>query len=73
MADLVAAEPGVPGLGDQLDRGEHRILRHRVEEARVLVERALDARERGREIEPEAVDPHLLDPVAQLSVTMRST
>ena len=65
MADLVAAEPGVPRLGNQLDRSEHRILGHRIEEARVLIERPLDAGERGREIEAEAVDPHLLDPIAQ--------
>ncbi len=64
-ADLIAAHADVPGLGDHLCRGQHRVLGHRVEEVGALGEGAVLAGERGREIEAEAVDPHLLDPVAQ--------
>ena len=64
-ADLVAAHADVPRLGDQLDRGEHRVLGHGVEEARTLGVFAADPGERGRQIETEAVDPHLVDPVAE--------
>ena len=62
----VAALAHVPGLGDQLDPGQHRVLAHGVEKARVIVETAVFlARQRGREIETEAVHVHVLDPVAQ--------
>src|SRR3954466_14128293 len=37
-ADLVAAFPQVPGLGDQLDPGQDGVLAHGVEESRAVVE-----------------------------------
>ena len=65
-ADLVAAGADVPGLGDQLDVRQHRVLRERVEEAaRRGRSRRPSRAERRREVEAEAVDVHLLDPVAQ--------
>ena len=45
--------------------GEHRIGPDRLEERRVAVEAMRPARERRREIEPEAVDAAGLDPMAQ--------
>ncbi len=65
LADLVAARADVPRLGDELDPAQHRVLldgRHEVAEHVDVVERA---GQRGREVEAEAVDVHLLDPVAQ--------
>ena len=56
VAELIAAGPEVPRLGDQLDRGEHRVLPHRVEEAGAGIEAVAFAAERGAEIEAEAVD-----------------
>src|SRR5687767_1573624 len=64
-ADLVAARAAVPGLGDQLDLGEARVLHHRLHEAVVRVEAAWLARQDGAQVEAEAVDVHLLGPVAQ--------
>ena len=54
-ADLVAAVADVPGLGDQLDVAQHRVLPDGGEERRVAVE-GRQAAERGGEIEAEAVD-----------------
>ena len=64
-ADLVAAGTAVPRLGDQLHLGEPRILHHRLHEAVVRIEAARLAREDGAQVEAEAVDVHLLGPVAQ--------
>ncbi len=65
VADLVAALAEVPGLGDELDLRQHRVLVNDVEERAQLVDRVQLARERAREVEAEAVDVHLEDPVAQ--------
>ena len=65
VADLIAARADVPRLGDQLDPAEHAVLPDRVEEAAVGIEAVLLAPERRGEVEAEAVDVHLLDPVAQ--------
>ena len=64
-ADLVAAGAAIPRLGDQLHALQLGILHHRLHEAVVRVEAAGLAREDGAEVEAEAVDVHLLDPVAQ--------
>src|SRR5512132_1347660 len=64
-AELVAAETDVPRFGDQLDASQYRILPHRIEKAAVMVEALMFAGERRGEVEAEAVDVHLLDPVAQ--------
>ena len=65
-AEAIAAVADVPGLGDQLDPGEDGILADRIEKAAVDVEVATRlAGERGRQVEAEAVDVHLLHPVAQ--------
>ncbi len=65
VADLVAAGAEVPGLGDQLDVGQHRILADDVEERAEPVDVVQLAGERRREVEAEAVDVHLGHPVAQ--------
>ena len=64
-ADLVAAGPDVPRLGDQLDLAEGRVLAAGVEETAVLVEAVRLARQDCREVEAEAVDTHVVGPVAQ--------
>ncbi len=65
VADLVAALADVPRLGDQLDVGEHRVLVNDVEERRQPIDVVELARQRRRQVEAEAVDVHLLHPVAQ--------
>ena len=65
VADLVAAGPDVPRLGDQLGLADHRVLLDQVEEHRQPVDVVELAGEGGREVEPEAVDVHLGDPVPQ--------
>ena len=65
VADLVAARADVPRLGDQLHLREHGVLVDRVEERAQAVDVVELARERAREIEPEAVHVALGDPVAQ--------
>ena len=65
VADLVAARPDVPRLGDQLHLREHRVLVDHVEEGREPVDVVELARERRREVEAEAVDVALEHPVAE--------
>ena len=64
-ADLVAAGAAIPGLGDQLHRGEHRILTAGLQKAALVVEAIRLAREDRAEIEAEAVDMGLVHPIAQ--------
>ena len=65
-ADLVALAGGVPGLGDQLDRREHRVRGDVGEQRRGRVEAAAAGSSQGRgEVEAEAVDAHRRHPVAQ--------
>src|SRR6478752_87025 len=65
VADLIPARAYVPRLGDELHVGQGRILVDDVEERRELVDVVQLAREDWREIEPEAVDVHVVHPVAQ--------
>ena len=65
MPDLIAALPKIPGLGDELRRGERRILIDRVEERPELVHIFQLARERRGEIESESIHVHLGHPVAK--------
>ncbi len=64
-ADLVAAGADVPRLGDQFDPAEHRVLGDGGQEGVVHLDAVAAPGERGGEVEAEAVDPHLGDPVAQ--------
>ena len=65
VAHLVAADPQVPRLGDELHLGEHRILVDDVEEGAQAVHfEQLPGQGRGQ-IEAEAVHVHLQHPVAQ--------
>ena len=64
-ADLVAAGAAVPRLGDQLHRARAPDPAAGLQETAVLVEAVRLAREDGAEVEAEAVDVHLLHPVAQ--------
>ena len=65
IADLIAARSHVPRFRNQLDTGKRRVLMHDVEERGELVHIMQLAREYRREIEPESVHMHVLDPVAQ--------
>ena len=65
VADLVATRADVPRLGDQLDLADDRVLLHELEEGREPVDVVELARQRRGEVEAEAVDVHLGDPVAQ--------
>src|SRR5208337_464769 len=64
-ADLIAARTAVPGLRDELDFGEQRILSDRLEKAALGFEPFVLAREDRAEIEAESVDPHFAHPIAQ--------
>ena len=57
--------PDVPRFGDQLGPGHHRVLGDEVEERRGPVEAPVVAGQCRGEIEAEAVDVHLADPVPQ--------
>ena len=63
--DEVAVHAGVPRLGDELDVAQHRVLADRRHEGAVHVDVVAGARQRRGEVEAEAVDVHLGDPVAQ--------
>ncbi len=65
VAHLVAALAHVPRLGDQLHLGDHRVLLHQVEERRQPVHLVELPGQGRREVEAEAVDVHLGDPVPQ--------
>ena len=65
IAHLVAALADIPGLGDQLDLADHRVLLDDVEERREPVDVVELPRERGGQVEPETIDVHLQHPVAQ--------
>ena len=65
VADLVAARADVPRLGDQLHLADDRVLLHELEERRQPVDVVELAGQRRGEVEAEAVDVHLGDPVAQ--------
>ncbi len=62
---MIAAFAEIPGLRDQLDLRQHRVLMNDVEERAEPVDVVQLARERSREIEAEAVDVHLEHPIAQ--------
>ena len=65
VADLVAAGPEVPRLGDQLHLRHDRVLLHELEERRQPVDLVELARQRRGQVEAETVDVHLGHPVAQ--------
>ena len=65
VADLIAAFADVPGLGDEFDVGEGGVLVDGVEEAGEAADVVELAGEGGGEVEAEAVDVHLGDPVAE--------
>ncbi len=65
VADLVATGTDVPRLGDQLHLADDRVLLHELEERGQPVDLVELARQRRGEVEAEAVDVHLGDPVAQ--------
>ena len=65
VPDLVAALAQVPRLGDQLHLGERRVLLHDVEERGEPVDLEELAGQDRRQVEPEAVDVHVPDPVAE--------
>jgi len=65
VADLIAAGPDVPRLGDQLHLREDRVLMDRVEEGAESVHVVELARERRGEVEAEPVDMALEHPVAE--------
>ncbi len=64
-AELVAAGAYVPRLRHQLDPRQHRVLADDGEERPGLLEAGRATSQCRRQVEPEAVDVHLLHPVAQ--------
>ena len=64
-ADLVAARTNVPGLGNQLDLRQHRVLRHGGKKCTVGLEAVVAPAKHGCQVEAKAIDMHVADPVAQ--------
>src|SRR4051812_6887518 len=64
-SDLISARTAIPGLGDELDLAEERILPAGVEKASILVKAMRLPRQDRCKIEAEAVDMHLLRPITQ--------
>ena len=65
LADAVAVHRHVPRLGDQLHVTQRRVLPDRGEQVGAHVDVVADPGQCRHQVEPEAVDPHLLGPVAQ--------
>ena len=65
VAHLVAAFSQVPGLGDELDLADQRVLVNHVEEGREAVDLVELPGQRGGQVEAEAVDVHLRHPVPE--------
>ena len=64
-AELKAIRAQIPGLGDQLDARERRILQQRGEEARVRIKALAVTAERHAQVEAKAIDMKLAHPIAQ--------
>ena len=64
-AELVSARADIPRLGDQARLGQDRIGAESLEERRIRVKAIGAAAERGREIEPEAVEAAMDHPAPQ--------
>src|SRR5690606_24199362 len=64
-ADLVSAQPQIPGFCDQLYLRQRRVLPHGGEERRLPVEAIGLAPQSRGQIEAETIDVIVLDPVAQ--------
>src|SRR5208282_6455019 len=65
IAELIAARSEVPGLRDQLDPRQGRILQQGVEEACTRIEAVLFAAKSHAEIEAETVHMKFVHPIAQ--------
>src|SRR5205085_3790111 len=63
IAHLITEVSDIPRLRDELHARKNRVLVHDVEKGGTLVICLRFARQRNREIEPKAVDVHLLNPV----------
>ena len=65
VTDLVAAGSDVPGLGDEFDLADRRILLHEFEERAQPVDVVEPAGQGGGQVEPESVDVHFGHPVSE--------
>src|SRR5579862_5795055 len=65
VAELVATRTDVPGLGNQFDARQDRILHHGIEEARAGIETAVLASKRCAQVEAKAIDVIVRDPMTQ--------
>ena len=59
-ADLITTRPTIPRLGDKLDLAEDRILPAGVKKAAAFIESMWFPGQYGRQVEAEAIDPHLV-------------
>ena len=65
VTDLVTALTDIPRLCDELDLADNRILLHQVKEGGEAIHIVEFSSQGGGQIEAEAVDMHLGDPVAK--------
>src|SRR5690606_18245721 len=65
LAHAVSVDRGVPGLGDELDVAQDRVLADGGDQVAAHVDHLAGAGERAHQVEAETVHAHLGDPVAQ--------
>lgn len=62
-ADLIATRSAIPGLGNELNLAEDWILHAGVEKAAAFIKLVWLSRQNGCQVEAEAINPHLLNPI----------
>src|SRR4029077_615781 len=62
-SDLITAWPAIPRLGDELHLAEDWILPAGIKKATTLIKPVWLSGQNGCQVEAEAVNPHLLNPV----------
>ena len=69
-SDLITAWPAIPRLGDELHLAEDWILPAGIKKATTLIKPVWLSGQNGCQVEAEAVNPHLLNPVPKKSATI---
>ena len=64
-AQLIPAGAEIPGFGDQLHTGQHRVLGDGLEKCAAGIEAVLGTAQHAGQVEPEPVDMHVVHPVTQ--------
>src|SRR4029453_1126462 len=65
VPDLIALRGDVPGLRNEFDLRQHRVLEHDLQECALTLKALRPTRQRRSQIKAKAVHVHLRDPVAE--------